>query len=80
MDSNELNVYAILLHWPADYMVTLTDPIPTSPTKVNLLGYSLPLKWSGTPSKAGMNITLPALSPADMPCDWAWVLKLQHVN
>ncbi|XP_071505349.1 alpha-L-fucosidase-like [Diadema antillarum] len=73
-------VYAFLLAWPAKNMVYLTDPVTTSDTTVAMLGTDQPVKWVPGTGGKGMNITLPALNPATLPCDWAWTLKLQNVS
>ncbi|KAI4884586.1 hypothetical protein NFI96_034557 [Prochilodus magdalenae] len=67
-------IYAFLLSWPKSGSVVLSDPIVSSGTQVVLLGYQ-PLKW--VPLKqGGLQVYLPALSPVEMPCSWAWTLRL----
>lgn len=72
-------VYAFLLVWPANNIVYLRDPRVTSTTTVAMLGHGLPLKWTGAGGR-GMNVTLPLLNPATMPCKWVWTLKLEGVK
>ena len=43
-----------------------------SPTQVNLLGSQEKVKFSGN------NITAPVITPADQPCDHAWVFKVAN--
>uniref|UniRef100_A0A1A8D2N1 Alpha-L-fucosidase n=1 Tax=Nothobranchius kadleci TaxID=1051664 RepID=A0A1A8D2N1_NOTKA len=71
----EKTVFAILLDWPDKGWVILNEPVATQgSTKVELLGYGS-LQWE--PAMAsGLNITLPPLSFRQMPCQWAWTLKL----
>ncbi|XP_071493309.1 alpha-L-fucosidase-like [Diadema antillarum] len=73
-------VYATFLDWPASNQVVLSDPISSTQTTVNLLGYSAPLKWTGTAGQAGLTVILPSLTPVTIPCQWAWSLKLQNVQ
>ncbi|XP_063961362.1 alpha-L-fucosidase-like [Lytechinus pictus] len=73
-------VYAFLLEWPVNNLVYLRDPVVTSTTTVSMLGHDAPLKWTVGNHGRGMNVTLPLLNPATMPCDWAWTLKLVGVE
>ncbi|KAL5019282.1 hypothetical protein ScPMuIL_005004 [Solemya velum] len=71
-------VYAILLSWPEDNILTLGAPITTPKTTVTMLGYKPPLKWAAKTS-AGIMITIPNISINKMPCLWAWVLKFENL-
>ncbi|XP_026789864.2 plasma alpha-L-fucosidase [Pangasianodon hypophthalmus] len=77
--SQEKAVYAFLLSWPSEGYVILSDPIVSlAQTQAVLLGYK-PLKW--VPSKPkGLQVYLPALSPGQMPCSWAWTIRLTGVD
>lgn len=39
------NVYAIVLTWPANNVLTLVAPATTASTTVTMLGYATPLAW-----------------------------------
>ncbi|KAM6912442.1 plasma alpha-L-fucosidase [Xenentodon cancila] len=71
----ENSVFAILLEWPDKGSVILSEPVATEGlTQVELLGIG-PLKWQ--PEKpSGLQVFLPQLSINQMPCQWAWTLKL----
>lgn len=68
-------IYAFLLKWPKDNVVTLGVPLPKGSTgRINMLGVTDDLDWVYT-KQSGLKITLPTLNPEQMPCQWAWVLK-----
>ncbi|XP_061599855.1 plasma alpha-L-fucosidase [Cololabis saira] len=70
----EKAVFAFLLQWPDEGSVILGEPVTQGLTQVELLGVG-PLKW--TPAKpGGLQVFLPQLSINQMPCQWAWTLKL----
>ncbi|KAJ3613116.1 hypothetical protein NHX12_019368 [Muraenolepis orangiensis] len=72
-------VYAILLDWPDSGAVVLGEPLAlgSGATQVELLGYG-PLPWrSREPS--GVSVQLPPLTINQMPCQWAWALRLTGV-
>ena len=71
-------VYAFVLEWPKNDMLTLMAAQPTSQTIVSMLGYSELLKWAE--QGPGMNIDMPLLQEGQKPCEWAWVLKLTHLT
>ncbi len=74
------DVYAILLNWPKGDTLTLGAPVTTSQTTVTLLGYKGdPFKWAAH-SGGGIDITFPAIPENKMPCEWAWVLKLENLS
>ncbi|MBN3314987.1 FUCO2 fucosidase, partial [Atractosteus spatula] len=73
-------VYAVFLEWPKSELLVLGEPLVTEEkTEVQLLGYSQPLKWQPLKSN-GLQITLPQLSYSEMPCLWAWTLKLTNAT
>ncbi|XP_033632742.1 alpha-L-fucosidase-like [Asterias rubens] len=74
------SVYAIVLEWPVDNRLFLGAPIPNKLSTVSMLGVKTQLQWKVGPKGVGMNITFPVLNPTQMPCQWAWVLKLQKVK
>jgi alpha-L-fucosidase len=67
------DLYVILTKYPAK-SVTIRN-VGKKPASVTLLGSAVPVKYS----YGGENVTItpPALSPADNPCDDAWVFKLK---
>ncbi|XP_036398627.1 plasma alpha-L-fucosidase [Megalops cyprinoides] len=69
-------IYAVFLQWPSSGYVALNEPVVSQQkTVVALLGYSKPLDWQ--PLKpAGLKVSLPPLSYGQMPCSWAWTLRL----
>ncbi|KAK7904220.1 hypothetical protein WMY93_016827 [Mugilogobius chulae] len=71
----EKTVFAFLLQWPDSGSVILTEPVPTEgQTKVELLGYGA-LKWESV-KPSGLKVLLPSLTLNQMPCLWAWTLKI----
>ncbi|KAK7002605.1 alpha-L-fucosidase [Biomphalaria glabrata] len=68
-------VYAILLNWPRNFLV-LSRPNADSGTKISLLGYPNPLTFTSL-SGGGVNITIPVIPANEMPCEWAWVIKME---
>uniref|UniRef100_G1SR53 Alpha-L-fucosidase n=1 Tax=Oryctolagus cuniculus TaxID=9986 RepID=G1SR53_RABIT len=71
-------VYAIFLHWPEDGVLRLESPVPTSFTKMKMLGVQAELKWTVSPGK-GLLISLPALPLPALPVEFAWTVKLKGV-
>ncbi|XP_029685679.1 plasma alpha-L-fucosidase-like [Takifugu rubripes] len=69
------SIFAILLEWPVNGSVILSEPVVTQGhTQVELLGYR-DLQWE--PLKpSGLRVLLPQLSFRQIPCQWAWTLKL----
>ncbi|XP_069786778.1 plasma alpha-L-fucosidase [Narcine bancroftii] len=73
-------VYAMFLTWPKMGLLFLGAPRPTmGSTKVSLLGYPSPLPWK-TFGEQEMVVTLPSASSSQLPCQWAWTLKLINVS
>ncbi|XP_023842857.1 plasma alpha-L-fucosidase-like [Salvelinus sp. IW2-2015] len=68
-------IYAVLLDWPPSGYVVLNEPIvSTGKTQVVLLGHK-PLYWEPVKPR-GLKVFLPQLSYSQMPCHWAWTLRL----
>ncbi|XP_033844776.1 plasma alpha-L-fucosidase [Periophthalmus magnuspinnatus] len=68
-------LFAFLLQWPDSGAVVLADPVPTEGlTQVALLGYGA-LKWEPV-KPGGLKVHVPPLSLNQMPCLWAWTLKI----
>ncbi|XP_074649548.1 alpha-L-fucosidase-like isoform X1 [Tubulanus polymorphus] len=74
---NGTAAYAIVLDWPKGDLF-LGAPVPTTRTTVTMLGVAKPFKWLPGP-KGGITIHIPPMSPYDMPCQWAWVFKLEYL-
>ena len=74
------SVYAIVLFWPENNVLTVGATTSTSSTTVNMLGYKgEAFKWAAH-SGGGMDITFPAIPTNQMPCEWAWVLKIDDLS
>jgi len=71
-------VYATVLDWPKGDLV-LGSVTPTQNTVITMLGYPAPFKWRRNP-KMGITVMIPPIPAASMPCEWAWVFKLLHVE
>jgi alpha-L-fucosidase len=71
-------VYAILLTWPKDGIVSLQSPVATPKTTVQLLGFPANLPFNTT--RGAMNVLLPHLTPSQYPSRYAWVLRLLNVK
>ncbi|XP_032881956.1 plasma alpha-L-fucosidase isoform X1 [Amblyraja radiata] len=73
-------VYATFLSWPKQGLLILGAPHPTAgKTKVNLVGYSAPLEWE-TFGGQELVVMLPSVSADQLPCQWAWSVKLTNVS
>ena len=66
--------------WPETGILRLGAPEPSKDTTtVQLLGYEGHFSWAPG-SQGGMDIILPAIPFYKMPCQWAWVMKLQGLK
>ena len=73
--------YAIALEWPSAGMLNLSVPIPTASTTVTLLGLpDVKLSWKHLTEQNGIMITVPNLSVAELPCQWAWVFRMTDIK
>lgn len=72
-------VYAISLAWPQDNLLTLAAATATSQTTVSMLGYKEPLKWTSLGPSGGIVVSIPSISVDQLPCEWAWVFKLDNL-
>ncbi|GAU89543.1 hypothetical protein RvY_02084 [Ramazzottius varieornatus] len=80
---NDVTIYAIVLKWESNSTsdasnALLGDPKPTEKTKVTMLGYGKPLKWSTV--EKGMEIRLPLQQLVPEPLSWGYVLKFTNLN
>lgn len=71
------DVYAILPKYP-DYQLIIKDIPVTSATKVTMLGTDKKLEWKK--SGDGIVVMPPALTYSEVPCRYAWVLKITGVQ
>ena len=77
-ESGNVSVYAITLKWPKGPQFQLGAPQPSPQTKVTLLGYPQPITWSWA-QLAGLQINVPVIPFDEMPCQWAWVFRLDNL-
>ncbi|XP_042356589.1 plasma alpha-L-fucosidase [Plectropomus leopardus] len=71
----EKSIFAALLEWPNKGSVILNEPVATQgQTQVELLGHGS-LQWEPV-KPSGLRVLLPQLSFSQMPCQWAWTLRL----
>lgn len=78
-----MSVYALLLEWPKPdhegmLSLTLGAPTPSKDTVVTLLGYPHTIPWHST-GQQGMLLAIPFISFTDMPCEWAWAFRIDHL-
>jgi len=76
--SSGRSVYAISLAWPKDNILTLGAVTAMSQTIVSMLGYDGTFPWK-TVSSGGIMVSIPSISADRMPCQWAWVFKLDNL-
>jgi alpha-L-fucosidase len=72
-------VYATILFWPTNGLLTLGAASATTTTTASLLGYSGALTWKVHPT-GGIDIIIPDIPEDKMPCRWAWVIKLTNLK
>ncbi|XP_068577952.1 plasma alpha-L-fucosidase-like [Cebidichthys violaceus] len=71
----EKSIFALFLEWPNNGSLILNEPVVTQgQTQVVLVGHGS-LKWEPV-KPSGLRVLLPQLSVNQMPCQWAWTLKL----
>jgi hypothetical protein len=66
-------LYALVPRWPAGKL-TLQDVHVPRGEKVTMLGVDRPLAWK--PVNGGVEIEVPPLSVDDLPCHYAYVVKM----
>lgn len=66
--------YAFFINWPDNNELVLGAVSGSSLSGVALVGSNKTLTWetSGT----GIKVTIPPLNIVEMPCMWAWAVKL----
>jgi len=67
------SVYAITTNWPKTELI-FDMPKPSADTAVTLLGRDGDLKWKYNNGKIYIDVS--DISPANLPCDHAWVFKI----
>ena len=87
-------LYAHFTEWPEHDIVTLDCPIATDDTKVRMLGLSPEnsVEWKNLGAKgnathlvehsfilSGVQVQLPPLTPATIPCQHVWVLAFSNL-
>ena len=72
-------LYAIVLKWPTNNVLTLEHVTSTTATKVQMLGNRGDLFW-WYEADGKFHIKVPTLSPSQIPCDHAWVFALTKIN
>nr|XP_002124240.2 alpha-L-fucosidase-like [Ciona intestinalis] len=76
-------VYAFMLSWPKDNALVLGTPVVTEYSKVSMLGWTGPtITWrqSSVVSNKGIVVNLPVVPVSQLPCEWAWVIKLEYFD
>jgi alpha-L-fucosidase len=75
---NGATVNAIVLSWPKNNQLFLTQPLPTSTTTATMLGYGK-VNWSQN-SRGSITVTFPTLAVNQLPNPYAWVIQLNNVK
>ncbi|XP_049961897.1 alpha-L-fucosidase-like [Schistocerca serialis cubense] len=75
-NSSEVFVYATLLNWPTDNVITLGAPSLSENSVITMLGVDGTLEWQTLEN--GIAITLP--DKQHVANDWAWVLRFTNVQ
>lgn len=66
-------LYCILPKYPKESVV-IKDIHPSASARITMLGYKYPLNWART--KDGIRVEVPALIPGEIPCQYAWTIKI----
>jgi alpha-L-fucosidase len=72
-------VYAFVEKFPAGREIIIPSVTPRKKSRVTLLGYDKPLKWSPA-GDGGVRIEIPDVlqSPENRPCDYTWTFRFEH--
>lgn len=73
-------VFATFFSWPADNVLTLNAPISSASTSASLVGVPGSLSWKAAGGSAGILVSLPVLTPSNIPSQFAWVVQLTGVQ
>jgi alpha-L-fucosidase len=69
-------VYVFTEQWPGTEL-SVQSVTPSKGSKVYLLGYKKPLKWSQTENGIKIEIPKSLQSPSKRPCEHAWVFRVE---
>ncbi|XP_013783919.2 alpha-L-fucosidase-like, partial [Limulus polyphemus] len=72
-------VYAVVLDWPKNDKLFLGAPTLKDSATITMLGVPGTLYFKRS-SLWGITVNFPKLTPDILPCQWAWVLKMQGVT
>lgn len=74
-------LYVAITKWPLDNRLRLSCPVATEETTARMLGIDAKLapRVLQTSTSSGLELELPALTPALIPCQHAWVVELTGV-
>jgi len=67
-------LYCIMPKYPRE-SIEIRDFYPPASAKITLLGTGKPLNWART--QTGIRVEVPAMIPGEIPCQWAWTLKIE---
>jgi len=70
-------LYLICTKWPTK-SVSIEGIEKTAETRISLLGFKENVDWES--KSETIVIYPPALTPADIPCLYAWTFKIEHIN
>lgn len=73
------SVYAILLQWPENDKLELTEPKATSSTAIKMLGLSHSIQWEKN-SAGSITIHMPRVPMSKLPNPYAWVFKMDNIE
>ena len=71
------SIYAIMPVYPRE-SIEIKDFRPSQSARITLLGTGKPLNWVRT--KNGIRVEVPVLLPGEIPCNWAWTLKIEDAE
>ncbi len=69
-------LYLICTKWPEN-SVSIEGSEKTSETRISLLGFNGKVEWESKSNT--ILIDPPAVTPADIPCQYAWIFKIEHI-
>ena len=75
-------VYAIVLDWPEPGPFKLGAPLAGRNTEITLLGYPTQIGWKNPakPGEPGVYLQIPVIPFNKMPCNYAWVFKMEKLK
>jgi alpha-L-fucosidase len=72
-------VYAISLEWPGKEL-ELNAVQPAAGSKIYLLGYKEPLKWTVKNGKTIVTLPGKLQKASNRPCDYAYTFKIENMS